>query len=72
MSQEKLREKLMHVRGELRRARARIKELEGELALVNTRPYSPGFYKAMADTCSTQADRAGQTQAEVFKARGTR
>lgn len=104
MSQEKLREKLAHVRGELRRARARIKELEGrdaglaqlaqdaltygigvarispaDLYQGPPRPPKPPGYehlsratiKAIAETCSSQADRAGQTQDEVFRAKGT-
>lgn len=66
-----LAEKYNHVRAELKRARARIAELELELKAIDRRPFSPGFYKAMADTCQTQAERAGQTQDEVFKARGT-
>lgn len=33
--------------------------------------YTPEFVQAIKDTCSTQADRAGQTQDEVFETRGT-
>lgn len=68
-----LNEKYNHVRGELKRARARIAELEAEQA-----PKPAGYehlswptIRAIGETCSTQASRAGQSQDEVFTEKGT-
>jgi hypothetical protein len=63
----------VHVAGQA----ARIADLESKVAAL-TKPaprgyehFTPATIEAIRQTCSTQANRAGQTQDEVFKTRGT-